>query len=682
MLKSRMNFALRKESIGLLIVLVLAGALSAAGGLGQTIPDKSEAELIAVLKSDAPHKDKADACRQLAIIGTKDAVPALAALLGDEKLSHMARYALEPIPDPVVDEALRDALGKLKGMPLVGVIGSIGVRRDVRAVRPLTKMLQESDAEVAQAAARALGSIANQRATRALQRALLVSAKAEAGAGQNAAPTANKLALCEGLFRCAEIHAAEGRRDVAVEIYDQLRELDGPHQVRGGALRGAILARGKEGAALLRENLHSDDYILFSAACQTALELPGSEVTEALTAELKNLPTDNQILVVQTLGKRGDAAALPTLFAVAKSGAKPVRIAAIKALAEIRGASGTAAGLQVLRDSSSVLVELLGDSDREISQAAKDSFGALPCQATYDHILEMLKSGEASRQLTAIELVGRRRVVASIPELLEAARDADPKVRPAAIKMVGELGGPNQLSALLDLLMGLKDSDDLAAAEQALKAVCTKSDDPQFHTERLTGLLAQARPAQKGVLLRVLGVTGGTNALRAVRAAIDDPNGEVRAAAIRVLCGWKTADAAPDLLALAKTSPDSSQKTAALQAYINLVRDESLSTEKKLAICNEAAALIQRDEEKKLLLGVLATVPAVEALSMTMAHLDNPATKDEASLAAVAISEKIVEQKPDEVADALQKVMRATDNRDVRRRAKVILDKAKKTAEG
>ena len=32
----------------------------------------------------------------------------------------MARYALETIPDPSVDDALRDALGKLKGRPLHG----------------------------------------------------------------------------------------------------------------------------------------------------------------------------------------------------------------------------------------------------------------------------------------------------------------------------------------------------------------------------------------------------------------------------------------------------------------------------------------------------------------------------------------------------------------------------------
>src|SRR2546426_11629045 len=40
--------------------------------------------LVTVLKSDAGQKEKADACRELARIGTKQAVPDLAALLGDE----------------------------------------------------------------------------------------------------------------------------------------------------------------------------------------------------------------------------------------------------------------------------------------------------------------------------------------------------------------------------------------------------------------------------------------------------------------------------------------------------------------------------------------------------------------------------------------------------------------------
>ena len=181
-------------------------------------------QLIATLKSDASHQEKADACRQLALTGTRDAVPALAAMLSDEKLAHMARYALEPISDPAVDAALRDALGRLKGRPLVGVICSIGVRRDKMAAPSLAKLLQDADAEVAQAAARTLGRLGGADAAKALQDALA------------SAPSANQLALFEGLFRCAGVFAADGQRDEAIAIYDRLRSLPAPHQVRVGAL--------------------------------------------------------------------------------------------------------------------------------------------------------------------------------------------------------------------------------------------------------------------------------------------------------------------------------------------------------------------------------------------------------------------------------------------------------------
>jgi len=649
MSKSKINYTL-------IIALLLAFAMQS---FGQTVVPATKQQvdkLIAVLKSDAPHKEKADACRLLALVGTKDAVAPLAALLGDEKLSHMARYGLEPIPDPAVDEALRDALGKLKGRPLVGVIGSIGVRRDVKAVEPLAKMLHDTDDQVAQAAARALGKIGNQPATRALQRALPnVSA-------------ANQLAFCEGLFRCAEALVAQGHQDQAIEIYDQLRKLDAPHQVRGGALRGAILTRGKDGIALLREHLRSKDYIMFSAAVQTAQELPDAEVTQALTAELNRLPADNQILIIQTLGKRADASASPALFALAGNSEKSVRLAAIKSLAEIGHSSAVP-----------VLAELLNDTDSDISQAAQESLAALPGRQADDAVMAMLNSSQTGQRLAALELIGRRRMTTSIPALLKAAVDADPQVRPAALRKVGELGSDTELPELLNLLMRSETSQDLEAAERALSAVCMRADNPQSYTGKLTSLLVQARPEQKNALLRVLGVIGGTDALNAVRSAANDSNAQVRAVAIRVLCAWKTADAAPDLLALAKGSQNSSRKTAALRGYISLVRDENLPTEEKLAMCKNAAMLIERNEEKKLLLGVLGTIPAAEALSMAMTHLDDPATRNEASFAAIAIGEKIVEQKPGEVADAMQKVMQATKNRNVTRRARAILSKAKKT---
>jgi len=654
------NKAMSKSKIifALLVALLFASTVQL---FGQTVPPATKEnvdKLIAVIKSEAPQKEKVDACRQLSVIGTKDAIAPLAALLGDEKLSDMARYALEPIPDPAVDDVLRDALGRLKGRPLAGVITSIGVRHDAKAVAAVSKLLQDQDSIVAQAAARALGSIGNQAAAKSLRGALKnVSA-------------ANQLAVCEGLLRCAESLAAKGQRDQAIEIYDLLLSTKAAHQVRAGALRGAILTRGKDGLSLLRQHLKSDDYILFSAAVQASYELPKDKaVTDVLTDGLSKLPADNQILVILAIGKRGDAAALPTLFALAKSGEKTVRIAAIKALPAIGHSSAVP-----------VLVELLADADRQISEVAQESLAALPGKEAEAAVMAMFNSNKTDQRLTALELIGRRRMTTSVPALLKAAGDADPKVRSAAIKKVGELGGPAELPALLKLFMDLKESQDISAAEQALLDVCAKADNPQSYNEKFIGLLSQAQPAQKSSLLRVLSAIGGANALKVVRDSVNDSDAQVHTAAIRALSGWKTIDAAPELLALAKTASNPNDKTLCLRGYIGLAAHPDLPADQRLSMCREAAGLIERNEEKKLLLGVLGTVPEAEALSMAMAYIDNSETKDEASMAAVAISEKIVEQKPGEVADALQKVIRATDNKEVIRRAKETLDKAKKTA--
>src|ERR1039457_4088042 len=155
----------------LLTALLFASAPAALAEPAQPTTREQVAKLCAVLRSDAPQKEKADACRELARIGTKEAVAPLAALLPDYNLSHMARYGLETIPDPAVDQAFRDAAGKLHGRLLVGVIGSIGARRDPKAVGLLARFLRSTDSEFAQAAARALGKIGNAQAASAIEAA-------------------------------------------------------------------------------------------------------------------------------------------------------------------------------------------------------------------------------------------------------------------------------------------------------------------------------------------------------------------------------------------------------------------------------------------------------------------------------------------------------------------------------
>ena len=192
-----------------------------------------EARLAAVLKTDVSHDAKDFVCRKLMVIGTADSVPALSALLSDEKLSHMARFALERIPAPEAARALREALSKTEGKVKVGVISSLGQRRDGESVSSLAKLLADRDAAVAHAAAHALGAIRNAEAAKAL---------ADAKPSQPEV----KQAVTDASLACAEALLADGKKTEATAIYKRFAGQDQPRHVRLAATRGMLAVAGKK----------------------------------------------------------------------------------------------------------------------------------------------------------------------------------------------------------------------------------------------------------------------------------------------------------------------------------------------------------------------------------------------------------------------------------------------------
>jgi HEAT repeat protein len=193
-----------------------------------------ETKLAAVLKTDVSRAAKDFVCRKLSLIGSAECVPAVAPLLEDEKLSHMARYALERIPDAAAVAAMRDALAKVKGKVKVGVINSLGVRRDAQSSEALVALLEDSDKEVAAAAAAALGAIGTPEAAKALE------------AFQAKAPEELGLAVADAQLTCAERLLADGNNAEATKIYKALSKPDLPKHVRVAAMRGLLAAAGKK----------------------------------------------------------------------------------------------------------------------------------------------------------------------------------------------------------------------------------------------------------------------------------------------------------------------------------------------------------------------------------------------------------------------------------------------------
>jgi HEAT repeat protein len=591
--------------------------------LGETRPpdaaETRQRQLIDVLQSDAPPQDKAMACKHLAIYGQQDAVPALAALLPDEQLASWARIALEVIPGPAADDALRDALGRLQGRLLVGAINSIGTRRDAQAVERLAERLGDADAAVASAAAVALGRIGDVAAAKALEQALA------------SAPSAVRSAIAEGCILCAERFQAEGKSPEAVRIYDLVRQADVPAPRIAEATRGAILARQADGVPLLLEQLRSDDKAMLAIGLRTARELAGGNVTEALVAELELAPPDRQTLLILALADRGDASALPAVLQAARRGPDSVRIVALRVLQRLGDASYVP-----------VLLEAALQDNQELAQTATSVLVELPGKDVDDDVSRRLASAEGQARRLLIEVAGRRGIVAATAALLRAADDPDREIRTAALTALGYTVPPRDLPVLIGRVVHpAEDPAEAGAAEAALRAACERMPDREDCAGKLVAAMPQAPVPARCTLLEILSVLGGENALRAVAAAAKDADGQIQDTGSRLLGEWMTLDAGPVLLDLARNASDPKYEIRALRGYIRLARQFVMPDPQRAEMCRTALEVAQRDAEKKLVLEVLERYPSVDMLRIAVEAAKTPSLKDDAAGAAMAIAQKI-----------------------------------------
>jgi HEAT repeat protein len=327
------------------------------------------------------------------------------------------------------------------------------------------------------------------------------------------------------------------------------------------------------------------------------------------------------------------------------------------------------------------LVPLTLDADREIAQASQETLASLRDPIVDTAVMNMLKSGDQKQRLVGIELTGRRRMASAVPVLLKATQDADASVRSAAIKKFGELGSPSQLPDAVNLITHAQIPSELDVAEQAASAIGGRAENPASCAKYITAILTGLPSEPKSALLRVLGSIGGPDALKAVRQAVLDSPDVVRAAAIRVLGEWKTADAAPDLLELARTTSNATDKTLCLRSYLGVAANSDVPAEQRLDMCRQAGGLVERNEEVTLLLAALSNINKPESLSLILPYLDRAANKDEAVTAALAISDKILRSEDaaklaPKLVEPLQRVAQSGAKTELINRAQSLLQQA------
>lgn len=609
-----------------------------------------EKRLAGALKGDATRAAKQYCCRKLAIIGTADSVGALSPLLTSAELSHMGRYALERMACPGAAKAMRDALGKVSGKLKVGMINSLGMREDAQAVAAITPLLKDADAQIAAAAAAALGRI---------------------GAAESAKPLADFLASAPKKLQSAAIDASldfaqrlgkKGKADEAAKIYQKLDAPGQPPRVRRAALQGLVMVRPAESTPLLLKALASDDAAMRGLAVRMVKETKGTDATKAFAGSLSKLSPAGQIALLDALQARKDAAAKPAVLAATRHGDANVRAAALKALSTL----GETGDVPMLAKTAAA------NKDPE-SAAARGTLARMGAKGTNEAIVSALGGSEAPVRTELLRALAARAATKAAPTVAKSAEDADQGVRQAAIEALGTLGDETQMPLLVRLVKAPKSDRDRGTIDKAMTAIASRV--RQKAAACLIGGLQGADGAAAGPILTALARAGGADALAAVVKATGSADDKIKDGAIRALCTWTTPDAMAPLLKIASTSSNKVHQVLALRAYVDLARANKAKNPEQIQRLKKALELAKGAGEKKRVLGALGEVRTIESFKIVAPFVNEKGLTEDAGAVATRIAgdDRVWRNNKDFVRSLLLDVVKNVKNRRTKRDAQRII---------
>ena len=638
---------------------------------------------------DAPDDQKLRACKTLGELGGAEDVPVLAALLTDERWSHPARLGLQSIPDPAAAAALRLAVLELQSQPLllVGVIHGLGVLRDAEAVEPLELLLSQEDTDVMVRceAARTLGMIGTSDAAMVL----LTATKREDV--QNSEEM--KDAIADGLMRVGDA-LSEDESHVAIDVYQTILELyprdaaNPPAQAWLAATRKLVLLEKSPGVAII-ELLQSGDPATIRMALTLARELPADVYNLRSLVECLDTFAEDPALMAQILGtlgaradrdENGKLVALDAVLHVALNAKSPeVQTAALRAVGAFNDAT-------VIPN----LFTMAASGDAAIASAAKDAITAMEGdevnEAIGEAIGEAITLADPTIRLFAVELVGRRRIVAAAPELAALFTTEDAVLRNATITALGRMATADQLGVLVDALVNPATSaEELELLKAAITEATPRMANSDVAAQSLTNAFDTTTDAAlKRYLIDPMGTVGTTAALErlvplATTANAEDPLAD---AASRVLGRWNTPDVFGPLLTMAGDSAVAEKiRIRAIRGAYRVIRQMNLTNDEKLAMLTKAIETTWREEDTILAIDTFGRISSLESLNAAVEWLtkEDGRYKEAAAAAIVVAVEKIAEEGTIEMngtASALQAVIAAgPQDAEVLRRANERLPK-------
>lgn len=561
-------------------------------------------EIGRAIQAGAPLPAATELIRQLTWIGAEESVALLEGLLTHDEalLREEARRALEKNPSARAGQALLRALPQCKDSRLViGLIHSLAVRDEKGATQAILPYLKSTEPPLREAAIDALVHVADAAAVAALVQA------------RNATEGLQKNRLTAALFDAGKSNADKGRRKLAEAIFVELLKKGEPEATQATALLHLARTRPDKAEQLVTWALDQPSEIIRRAAVEAVSQLRTDKLYQALAAQLEKAPAPQQIHMLGVLADPKNTRFAGQAETLLSADQPDLAAAAARALAVIGQASSLPG-----------LLKAAARAD-EVGKAAALALTQVP--GVDEPLMAAARTGDASTRVLAITALGARDR-ARMEELLAWSNEADEKVAAAALRILQNRAGSEQLPALL---ASMKKPASEAMGKKILSLVVSIMTAAQGkEQEEVVALLARemASPASveyHALILQALGRAGTKQALAPLlKAAVSDKPG-LREAALRVLVQWKGDEAVEPLLKMAaQASTPEPLQALALGAAIQKIA--AMKEEAAVPLLVRARQAAKRPEEKKALFEALKKFkgPAAKELQDAL-RAENPA---------------------------------------------------------
>jgi HEAT repeat protein len=407
------------------------------------------------------------------------------------------------------------------------------------------------------------------------------------------------------LEKLAHRASAPGKESIRPAVAAALlSEVSGPYPAkhRQWLLRMVALAAGEECLAGLSKLLGDPD--VAEMAVFALSRIPGDASLHAMAKAIDEAPPELKVALVQAIAGRGEPALTPVLMDLVENIHPGVRRAALEGSGDAPGIEPVsllkkeaflAAGWEsaMARDAYLDLAENLASSGRRdlalsmyeimfrngpgVQDRCAGLRGWVEAGAwdVVPVLAELIETGPPALSAVAVELLEERPGVDATRAMVDALAQAPAPLRIKLIRALGRRGDSRALPALAETvdsayeaiqvaaLEALCDLDDPEGAPAMIRAVIGGSDEVRSAAERglcrITGeeatdavirAVKEDPRAGKAGLVKILGVRRDQRAYPALRAALEDPESDVRLAAVQALGYMDSAGAAESLIPL------------------------------------------------------------------------------------------------------------------------------------